>query len=145
MSATSTEGSSQEVRNLHELTRSEALHLLTTVKYGRVIFTSNALPAVRPVNHLLDDGEIVIRTSLSARLVIAVAQPIIVAYEVDQIDPDQRLGWSVVVTGYARQIEDPDRISRYEQLLLPWVDHNHMDVAIGIQTELVTGFRLAPR
>ena len=92
MSPTTTESSGQGVRHLHELTRIEALHLLSTVKYGRVIFTRDALPAVRPVGHLLDDGEIIIRTRLSAKLTTAVEQPTIVAYEVDQVDPDQRLG-----------------------------------------------------
>ncbi|WP_425552111.1 pyridoxamine 5'-phosphate oxidase family protein [Kribbella koreensis] len=32
--------------------------MLSTVKYGRLVFTRNALPAVRPVNHLLDEDEI---------------------------------------------------------------------------------------
>ena len=44
------------------------------------------------------------------------------------------------MTGVARQITEPDRITRYEQLLRPWVDLA-ADVAIGIQPDLVTGFR----
>jgi nitroimidazol reductase NimA-like FMN-containing flavoprotein (pyridoxamine 5'-phosphate oxidase superfamily) len=140
MSATDTDQSEDGVRTLVELTRAEALNLLSTVSYGRVVFTRNALPAIRPVNHLLDNDEVIIRTRLTAKLTIAVEPGTIVAYEVDQIDPVQRLGWSVVVTGAARQITEPDRITRYEQLLVPWVDLA-MDVAIGIQTDLVTGFR----
>jgi nitroimidazol reductase NimA-like FMN-containing flavoprotein (pyridoxamine 5'-phosphate oxidase superfamily) len=140
MSATNTDQSGHGVPTMVELTRVEALDLLSTVSYGRVVFTRNALPAIRPVNHVLDDGEVIIRTRLSAKLTIAVDPGTVVAYEVDQIDPAQRIGWSVVVTGVARQITEPDRLSRYEQLLQPWVDLA-MDVAIGIQTDLVTGFR----
>jgi nitroimidazol reductase NimA-like FMN-containing flavoprotein (pyridoxamine 5'-phosphate oxidase superfamily) len=142
MSATNTGQNAPGARKLVELTRVEALNLLSTVSYGRVVFTRNALPAIRPVNHVLDDGEVIIRTRLSAKLTIAVDPGTIVAYEVDQIDPVQRLGWSVVVTGVARQITEPDRLSRYEQLLLPWADLA-MDVAIGIQTDLVTGIRFS--
>ncbi|GAA0947296.1 pyridoxamine 5'-phosphate oxidase family protein [Kribbella koreensis] len=123
-----------------DLTRAEALHLLSTVSYGRVVFTRNALPAIRPVTHLLDGDEIIIRTRLSAKVAIAVDPGTVVAYEVDQIDPVQRLGWSVVVTGTARQIIEPDRLARYEKLLTPWVDLA-MDVAVGIQADLVTGIR----
>jgi nitroimidazol reductase NimA-like FMN-containing flavoprotein (pyridoxamine 5'-phosphate oxidase superfamily) len=140
MSATSIDQDGPGARTLTELTRVEALQLLSTISYGRVVFTRNALPAIRPVNHVLDNGEIIIRTRLSAKFSIAVDPGTVVAYEADQIDPDQRTGWSVVVTGVARQITEPDRLSRYEQLLQPWVDLA-MDVAIGIQTDLVTGFR----
>lgn len=138
--SSSIEKSRDGARMLVDLTRTEALHLASTVSYGRVVFTRNALPAIRPVNHVLDDDEIIIRTRLSAKLAIAVDPGTVVAYEVDQIDPVQRRGWSVVVTGVARQIIDPDRLFRYEELLVPWVDLT-TDVAVGIQTELVTGFR----
>jgi hypothetical protein len=45
-----------------ELRRSEALKLLGTVQLGRVAFTEQALPAIRPVNHLVDEGDIIVRT-----------------------------------------------------------------------------------
>ena len=63
-----------------------------------------------------------------------------VAYEVDRIDPWRRTGWSVVVTGRARTMTDPEQILRYEQLLHPWVDH--ADTVIAIEPEVVTGLRI---
>ncbi|MGV9899629.1 pyridoxamine 5'-phosphate oxidase family protein, partial [Streptomyces tendae] len=45
-----------------ELGAEEALALLGSVSLGRVVFTRQALPTIRPVNHVLDDGDIVIRT-----------------------------------------------------------------------------------
>ena len=39
-----------------KLDRAEAMRLLASVDVGRVIFTLNALPAVRPVNHLVNLG-----------------------------------------------------------------------------------------
>ena len=41
------------------------------------------------------------------------------AYEADDIDPRERLGWSVIVTGFASAIRTPGEVTRYEQLLPP--------------------------
>jgi hypothetical protein len=49
----------------------EAMRLLASVSYGRVVFTQEALPAIGPVNHLLDDGRVIIRTRLTASIASA--------------------------------------------------------------------------
>lgn len=131
-------------RAVVDLSRTEALHLLASMPFGRVVFTRDALPAIRPVNHLVDDGEIIIvRTRLTSRLTSAVRADshVVVAYEADDIDASTQLGWSVVVTGIARTVTDPDRIARYEARLRPWVD-GVMDTVIAIEPTLVTGVRL---
>lgn len=124
----------------------EALRLLGSVSFGRVVFTRHALPTVRPVNHVLDNGDIVIRTHEGAALTSHArhdAGPgVVVAYEADTIDPDTHLGWSVVVTGYAHLVTDPDELARYQALLNPWVNQT-MDYAVRIRPDLITGIRLA--
>ena len=45
------------------LDRAECLRLLAGVPVGRLIFTINALPVVRPMNFVLADGLIVLRTA----------------------------------------------------------------------------------
>ncbi|MFJ9949703.1 pyridoxamine 5'-phosphate oxidase family protein [Kitasatospora sp. NPDC091207] len=132
-------------RRLVPIERAEALRLLGGVPFGRIVFTVRALPAVRPVNHLLVDDTVVIRTHDAAALGTAAlgadAAGVVVAYEADAIDPRTRLGWSVVVTGYARPVTDPVRLARYGELLTPWVDAA-MDHTVAIQPDLVTGYRL---
>lgn len=128
-------------RRLTELTRQESLRLLGSVPFGRIVFTMRALPAIRPVNHVLDNGEIVIRTHLGAALLSAVG--VVVAYEVDAIDPAEHLGWSVIVTGIARSVDDPDDKARYEALLRPWMN-GHKDQIVRIRPEMVTGYELVP-
>jgi nitroimidazol reductase NimA-like FMN-containing flavoprotein (pyridoxamine 5'-phosphate oxidase superfamily) len=125
------------------LTELECLELLSSVDYGRIVFSLGALPAIRPVNHLVDNGEIIIRTRLDSTLSskVRAVKDVVVAYEVDDIDPQRRIGWSVVATGLARRITDPDRIADYEQRLHPWVA-GAMDSVIGIRPEILTGFRL---
>jgi hypothetical protein len=132
-------------RKLVDLDPSDALALLTGAVFGRVVFTHRALPAIRPVNHIVDDGLIIIRTRLVTKLSSAVADqlpyPTVVAYQADQIDPVARTGWSVVVTGIARPVTDPERVARYERLLHPWVDLA-MDTVFAIEPEVILGFRL---
>ncbi|MEU5046760.1 pyridoxamine 5'-phosphate oxidase family protein [Streptomyces griseorubiginosus] len=123
----------------------EALRLLGSVSFGRIVFTQQALPTIRPVNHVLADGDIVIRTHAGAALTSRTRQArdlgVVVAYEADDIDPDSHLGWSVVVTGYARLITDPEELARYQALLRPWTAQT-MDYAVRIRPDLVTGIRL---
>lgn len=130
-------------RRLVELDRGEALHLLAGAGFGRVVFTFKALPAIRPVNHLVDGDLVIIRTRSSAKIITMVgkAAETVLAYQADQIDPQTRLGWSVVVTGIGRTITEPESVARYERLLAPWVDRD-MDTVIGIRADIVTGFRL---
>jgi Pyridoxamine 5'-phosphate oxidase len=125
-----------------QLDRAEAMRLLASVSYGRVVFTQNALPAIRPVNHLIDDDRVIIRTRLTAKIsaVVQSNDAAIVAYEADSFDPESQTGWSVVITGRAHIITDPDQITRYEQLLHPWV--NHADIVLAIEPQLVTGLHI---
>ncbi|GGM68093.1 pyridoxamine 5'-phosphate oxidase family protein [Dactylosporangium sucinum] len=130
---------------LRSLSRERCLELLASVPVGRVVFTQRALPAIRPVNHLLDDGTIVIRTNLGAALgsTATANGPVVVAYEADTIDVGAHAGWTVVVTGTARLILDEERVARYERLLQPWVDDT-MNCVVGIDCDLVTGYELVP-
>ncbi|MER6331470.1 pyridoxamine 5'-phosphate oxidase family protein [Streptomyces sp. NPDC014983] len=130
-----------------DLDRTEALRLLGSVSLGRIVFTRQALPTVRPVNHVLDGGDIVIRTHEAASLTSHTRRGedggVVVAYEADAFDPDTRLGWSVVVTGYARLVTDRAELERIRELLHPWAPPEDMDQAVRIRPDLVTGVRLA--
>lgn len=125
-----------------ELTRNESLRLLASVPLGRVVFTHQALPAIRPVNHIVDGGEIIIRTHAGAAIFAAAQRRVVVAYEADQIDLDRHVGWSVVVVGVARPVVDPPD-GAYLAVPQPWVARP-MDQLIAISTDLVTGLRLLP-
>ncbi|WEO99700.1 pyridoxamine 5'-phosphate oxidase family protein [Streptomyces sp. FXJ1.172] len=129
-----------------ELDRVEALRLLGSVSLGRVVFTRGALPTVRPVQHVLDDGDIVIRTDEGAALTSHAGQDagsgVVVAFEADAIDPVTHLGWSVVVTGYARLVTDPRELARIRSLLCPWAPQQGTDHAVRIRPELVSGVLL---
>ena len=131
-------------RLLKQLSVPESLRLLGTVSLGRIVFTDHALPAIRPVNHILDAQDVVIRSHLGASVVAAARLGVVVAYEADTIDPTDHVGWSVIVTGTATLVIDPDEIARYQRLLRPWVDGPAMEQVIRIRSDLITGFELLP-
>ncbi|MFB6612745.1 pyridoxamine 5'-phosphate oxidase family protein [Streptomyces sp. NPDC056367] len=138
-------GGTTSARHMRELDRDEALGLLATVSLGRIVFTQHALPAVRPVNHLVEGEDVIIRIheggALASLAAPADGPGVVVAYEADAIDPDTHLGWSVVVTGYARPVSDAEDTDRYADLLRPWVGRP-MAGTLRIRPDLVTGFRL---
>jgi len=131
--------------SMRALGRDRCLELLASVPVGRVVFSMRALPAIRPVNHIVDGDTVIIRSNLGGALASAATQSgaVVVAYEADVLDLDGHTGWTVVVTGSARLILDPARQARYERLLRPWVDEP-MNCVIGIDCDLVTGYELTP-
>jgi hypothetical protein len=136
-------GLAQPANNSQMLSHAEAMRLLASVDYGRVVFTQNALPAVRPVNHLMDEGRIIIRTRLTTAISSVVASAdagVVVAYEADDFDSQSQSGWSVVATGWAHRVNDLGQVSRYERLLHAWV--NHADTVLAIEPHIVTGFHI---
>jgi nitroimidazol reductase NimA-like FMN-containing flavoprotein (pyridoxamine 5'-phosphate oxidase superfamily) len=130
-------------RQTLELTRAECWRLLGSVSLGRVVFTMNALPAIRPVNHLVDDEMIIVRSHLGSAIVgrAAAGDGAVVCYEADELDPVRHTGWSVIATGMARLVREPAAITRYQQLLEPWAA-GQMDYVIAIKPQIITGIRL---
>ncbi|NNH70708.1 pyridoxamine 5'-phosphate oxidase family protein [Nocardia uniformis] len=126
-------------RILHALPVAEALRRLANISYGRIAFSRRGLPVIRPVNHLVDGDSVVIRAHLGADLLRGDGQ--IVAYEADSFDETSQLGWSVIVTGVARVVHDPEEVHRYEALLEPWITMP-VDHVIRIEAEIVTGVEL---
>jgi uncharacterized protein len=123
------------------LDRAESLRLLAGVPVGRLIFTINALPVVRPVNFALADGLILLRTAADTTVARKV-DDMIVAFEADELDPATCSGWSVTVTGRAAVVAHPATIARYQKVPLePWAP-GVRDQFVTITTELVEGLRV---
>jgi hypothetical protein len=126
-----------------ELDRAEALFRLGSVSSGRVVFTRRALPAVRPVNHILDGDRVVICSHESIALAEAARRGTVLAFQADEIDPALRAAWSVVVTGLGWLVDDPGEAARYRSGLDAWLGTEPGEI-IRIDAEVVTGFELRP-
>ncbi|MFI5719541.1 pyridoxamine 5'-phosphate oxidase family protein [Nocardia sp. NPDC051750] len=122
--------------------RAEALRLLAAAPFGRIVFTHDALPAVRPVNHLIGaDGAIIICTRPSGGLVSLFGRAVVLAYQADDIDPVRRIGWSVLVVGPAHAITAVELAEEYTRRLGSW-DGPATGTVIGIEPTLVSGTRV---
>jgi len=134
-------GRVREDGEFSRLDRGESLRLLASVPVGRLIFTVNALPTVRPVNYVLVDELILLRTAAESTVARKVAGAV-VAFEADELDAATCSGWSVTVTGRAALVTDPEAIARYRGVrLVPWAP-GAREVFVTITTELVEGRRV---
>jgi nitroimidazol reductase NimA-like FMN-containing flavoprotein (pyridoxamine 5'-phosphate oxidase superfamily) len=92
---------------LEVLDRDECLRLLRTASLGRIGITTGALPTILPINFRVEGDRILFRTGIGTKLDAATREAV-VAFEADEIDPMYHSGWSVVVTGVAREVKEPD-------------------------------------
>jgi Pyridoxamine 5'-phosphate oxidase/Helix-turn-helix domain len=120
---------------LESLTRPQCEDHLAPGGIGRVVLSTSAGPVAYPVNFVFAAGTVVFRTSDSLADSIAG----IVAFEVDHIDDAMSEGWSVLVRGHARRIEDPEERRAIAALdLEPWAGGARLNV-IGIEPFEMTG------
>ena len=95
-----------------------------------------------PVNFHLDGDRILIRSGEGTKLDAALRGHV-VAFEVDEFDSVYHQGWSVVVTGVASAVTDPDEIrSLADAPLSRWAPLG-TESLVAISTDLVSGRRLA--
>lgn len=131
---------SHDVRSLELLSHHECVQLLTGAQVGRVVFTMAALPAVVPVTFAVHEDAVVMCTAAETRLAAA-ADGGVLAFEIDELDPRTRTGWSVVVTGVAKLVADPLMSSRLHGIVAPWAPGHH-DVFIRLPLTVVSGRRI---
>jgi nitroimidazol reductase NimA-like FMN-containing flavoprotein (pyridoxamine 5'-phosphate oxidase superfamily) len=130
-------------RELEILAEQECFDLLAHVAVGRLIYTDEQGPAAVPVNFSLHGRDLLMRVHGGVKAA-AVQQPVL-GFEADQIDDDQRAGWSVLLRGVARvvpQSEVAELLSGHRgQFPRPWAEGVH-NVWLNLVPTLVTGRRL---
>jgi nitroimidazol reductase NimA-like FMN-containing flavoprotein (pyridoxamine 5'-phosphate oxidase superfamily) len=127
---------------LEELSRAECVGLLATTTLGRVGVSIAALPAVLPVNFVVDDGEIVFRSVPGTKFDVATARTI-VAFEADHYDPETASGWSVLIRGITREVVDEDELAHLRTLpLTAWAFGGAAERFVRLAMDLVTGSRI---
>jgi nitroimidazol reductase NimA-like FMN-containing flavoprotein (pyridoxamine 5'-phosphate oxidase superfamily) len=106
---------------LEVLGRDECLALLQTADIGRVAWSApSGHPVVLPVNFVVDGEQVVFKSSPGGKL-DAVRAGQALSFEADDVEPAFRSGWSVLITGAAQVVTDPDEVRRLETLpLAPW-------------------------
>lgn len=126
-----------------ELDAKLAFGLLGHAEFGRVAFVSDGIPTIRPLNHVVVDGRIIIYTRHTSAFAQALRDQagLQVAYQADEIEPHSRLGWSVLVTGTATDVSDDRRSPQLALQVQSWMKHP-LDMVIAIEPQEVSGLRL---
>ena len=134
----------REPGDLTVLDHVECLRLLESHYVGRIGLSVAALPVIVPVNYAVDGDQIVICSAPGAKLEAA-RHGLVACLEIDDFDPFDHAGWSVLVTGKLTEVTDADEISRLGHLpLTPWAPMAERHFLV-LSTELVSGRRLRRR
>ena len=126
----------------HELSREECHTLLGARHLGRLAFVEGEWPVILPVNYVLDDAAVIVRTDAGSKLDAAVrGAP--VAFEVDGVNEVEQTGWSVLARAHAEAVTDPDQLHRLRRLpLVPWAPGAKAHY-VRIDATEVTGRRIS--
>jgi nitroimidazol reductase NimA-like FMN-containing flavoprotein (pyridoxamine 5'-phosphate oxidase superfamily) len=94
---------------IHDLPRERCLELLARSVMGRLAYCSASGPRIYPLNFALHGETLVFRTAAHTTLGTEIDGRE-AAFEIDEIDGVAGRGWSVVVSGRAEVVSDPDEM-----------------------------------
>jgi hypothetical protein len=104
---------------LNELTGEQCRTHLSANGVGRVVYTTPRGPVALPVNYEFTEEQVVFSTDDAKASALVAAQT--VGFEIDRVDDALSEGWSVLVTGSCRRVQDPGEVQRLSSLgLEPW-------------------------
>ena len=125
---------------LDDMREQECRQLIEAGGVGRVAFELAGRLSVVPVNFAIHDGSVVFRTAPTTAIGRYGTGP--VAFEIDRIDEGMHEGWSVLISGTARQAGPEESEKLREALTVePWAG-GEREVYIVITPEQVRGHRV---
>jgi nitroimidazol reductase NimA-like FMN-containing flavoprotein (pyridoxamine 5'-phosphate oxidase superfamily) len=118
--------------------RAECLALLEAEDVGRLAIVQGTMPAIFPVNYLLDGEDIVFRSAPGTKIAHGDGAP--AAFEIDHLDRAERRGWSIVATGHLEVVDrHDDALGRLRQLpIRPWAAGDK-DIVMRLVIGTITG------
>lgn len=131
---------------LEEIDRGQCIELLKTQSVGRLAVADHGYypPHIVPVNFALDGEAVVFRSNDGLKFKLSVLAEHSVSFEVDELDREGALAWSVVVQGRAEILtqEQIDALPHGEWLQ-PWAPGERR-TWIRIVPYTITGRSLRP-
>ncbi|HXB47034.1 MAG TPA: pyridoxamine 5'-phosphate oxidase family protein [Streptosporangiaceae bacterium] len=132
---------------LEKLDEAECVRLISPGGIGRLVFAGRYDLTVVPVNYVLHDGAILLRTveagSTDEDLRTGIEHAEYrVAFEIDDIDAESHEGWSVLIQGPAHHLDDPgEQADAIAAGVQPWAggEREHF---IEITPARITGRRI---
>ena len=130
---------------LDELGSQECWELLATGQVGRLAVVVGQHPLVFPVNYGVVDRHIVFQSGADQKLWAINHSN--VTFQVDEIDPSRRTGWSVMVQGAARELTFTNNPGLYTEArrgaARPWAPGKR-DHLVWVVADRVSGRRITP-
>jgi len=126
------------------LAEQEALELAATMPVGRLAHGHDDQLFITPVNFLLEQRDVLLRTAQGSELLAAARHNAAAVLEVDDLVNWSRSGWSVLIRGRLSEVTDPEQLQRVlSSGLQPWAagERDHVVRLVG---EQVTGRRIEP-
>jgi hypothetical protein len=122
---------------LRELSEEQCAAHLQAGGVGRVVFVAPRGPVAHPVNFAVSEGDVLVSTTV-AQAQLLEDQPRL-SFEIDRVDEPMGEGWSVLVTGRARRVDDPDEVVALAALgLVPWAG-GPRHALVRLHPEEITG------
>jgi nitroimidazol reductase NimA-like FMN-containing flavoprotein (pyridoxamine 5'-phosphate oxidase superfamily) len=130
------------------LDEAECLKLISAGGVGRIGYTGRFGPTILPVNYVLHDEAIVFRTGRHSpmgedlRTGIADAE-YKVAFEVDEISPSTREGWSILLQGSAHHVDSEAELASVTKSGVEAWPGGEKELFIRIVPARITGRRIS--
>ena len=129
------------------LDEAECLRLIAAGGVGRIGYSGRFGPTILPVNFALHEQTIVFRTGEHSpmgedlRTGIAYAE-YKVAFEIDEISPATREGWSILVQGSAHHVDSESELAEVRRSGVQAWPGGEKDLFIRIVPDRITGRRI---
>ena len=119
------------------------VRLLADNRFGRVAFDDGDGPVILPVNYVFHKGSVVFRSDLGSK--VSAAEDVTpAAFEIDHVDEDRRVGWSVVVRGRIIEVRDQADLEDVLQAgIQPFVAGEGKPYVVRLEQRSITG-RVTP-
>lgn len=131
-----------DMTHLRFVSREASLTLLRTTTVGRVAVTVDGVPHVVPVNYRVLGESIVFRSGTGTKLGTAVlGRPM--SFQVDRVDEATGTGWSVLVSGTSRVVDDEETLAAVEVSDLRCFDPSGKHAVVQLDALLVSGREIA--
>lgn len=133
----------ETVPPVDEIAESECLGLLRTADVGRLaVQLVDGGVDIFPVNFVVDEGTIVLRTASGTKLDSIGHEPL-VAFEVDHFDWYEGTAWSVVVKGRTAVVTDRNELLGLANVMLGSWQSGRKPFFVRICPSTMTGRRFA--
>lgn len=118
----------------------ECWELLATMQFARLAWNSGSGPILLPVNFMVHGREIWMRTTAYSTIAEQVDESPI-AVEVDDVDRETHVGWSVLLRGRAEVIYHEEQVPEGVDALHTWPS-GARPLWVRLRPDIVTGRRL---